>query len=335
MEDNISHAVNVTALAVPDPRPSIFGTPTSRVGFPSTARPSRTADPKLEPAAEVEPAPECGCTTSSGGDSYQLPLPPMGGEDMLQLLLRPKVAQYRENRRMTNKKPYNEYPKGAVLELSDGDEEEVRMHESLSALSTEDEKSKRGPMTVLELDEKMEKRTRDEIELRLKEANELHAMKMAAIQDEMERLRMEAAQRHAYLMAHNQQFLAQSQQFMTMMASLQGRPLVAYGAPEVTFSMATALMPPPPSSCHAVYIPEHALLPPALPVPEPFSRHVSAISLDLRLRVRISPDQPSIHSPPQEAHTPPTDPATATETAQNAVSVGDDTTRYTESVDKP
>lgn len=55
-EDERQRHVNVTPLAVPDARPSPFGTPTSRVGFPSTARPSRMADPEPEPAAEVEPA---------------------------------------------------------------------------------------------------------------------------------------------------------------------------------------------------------------------------------------------------------------------------------------
>ena len=70
-----------------------------------------------EPAAEVESATKGGCTTSSEGGSLELPLPPMEGMDMLELLLRPKVAQCRENRQNKNMKPYNKCSKGAVLEL--------------------------------------------------------------------------------------------------------------------------------------------------------------------------------------------------------------------------
>ena len=249
-----AHVVNNAPFAKPDPRPSPFGTPTSRVGLPSMARPPREAEPEPEQAVPMEPATEGGCTTSSGGEEYQLPLPPMHGEDMLQLLLRLKVAQYRENMRRRNKKPHNEYPKGTGLELSDKDEGEVRLHESFFALPTKEDKSKREPMTVTKLDEKMEKRMKDEIDMRLKEANELHAMKMAAIQAEMEQTRLEAAHKHADLMAQNQAFLAQSQQFMSMMASLQTMPQVAYAPPVPAFLMAPTQMIAPPSSSHAVYI---------------------------------------------------------------------------------
>ena len=88
------------------------------------------------------------------------------------------------------------------MELLDEDKEEVRLHESISALpSTSGEKSKKEPMTVEELDEQIQKQMRDEIKLRLREAKELNAAKMASLQESMERQWIEEAQRHADLMA--------------------------------------------------------------------------------------------------------------------------------------
>ena len=243
---------------------SPFGTPTSRVGFPSTAGPSRAAGLMAE--KDVDLATEAGCTASSGGGSEHAELPPMEGRDVLELILRPDIASYRESRRQRNKTPYNEYPEGAVLELSDEDEDEVRMYNAISALPSEPGKVKKEPMSVAELDEKLEKRMKEELDQRLREANEEHAKKMAAIQAEMEEARLESARRHADLMAQNQQFLAQSQQFMSLMQSLQARPPVVYAAPDAGMSMPPTLMRPP-SSSHAVYIPEHAYPAPALYVP--------------------------------------------------------------------
>jgi cell division septum initiation protein DivIVA len=138
----------------------------------------------------------------------------MEGRDVLELILRLDINSYRASRRQRNKTPYNEYPEGAVLELSDEDEDEVRLYDAISALPSEPGKVKKEPMSVSELDEKMEKRMKEELDTRLWEANEEHARKMAAIQAEMEQARLESARRHADLMSQNQQFLAQSQQFM-------------------------------------------------------------------------------------------------------------------------
>ena len=236
---------NVTPIRVPHTTPSQspFGTPTSRVGLPSTAGPSRAA--RLMAERDADLAAETGCTGSSGGgepSEQAAPLPPMEGRDMLELISRPDIDSYRASRRQRNKTPYNEYPEGAVLELSDEDEDEVRLYASMSALPSEPGKVKKEPMSVSELDEKMEKRMKEELDTRLREANEEHARKMAAIQAEMEQARLESARRHADLMAQNQQFLAQSQQFMSMMASLQARPPVVYAAPEPVMSV-------PPFSC--------------------------------------------------------------------------------------
>ena len=153
------------------------------------------------------------------------------------------------------------------MELSDEDEEEVRLHEAISALPSGPGKVKKEPISVSELDEKLEKRMKEELDQRLREANELHAKKMAAIQAEMEQARLESARRHADLMAQNQQFLAQSQQFMSLMQSLQARPQVVYAAPEAGMAFQPPTLMPPPSASHAMYIPEHALAPPAFIVP--------------------------------------------------------------------
>ena len=190
----------------------------------------------------------------------------MEGRDVLELILRPNLDLYRESRRQKNKTPYNEYPKGAVLELFDKDKEEVRMHKAISALPSKPNKVKKEPMSVSELDEKLEKRMKEELDQRLREANKLHAKKMAAIQAKMEQARLESARRHADLMAQNQQFLAQSQQFMSLMQSLQARPQVVYAAPEAGTSFQPPALMQPPSSSHVVNISEHALAPLALVV---------------------------------------------------------------------
>jgi len=262
---------NVTPIRVPHTTPSQspFGTPTSRVGLPSTAGPSRAA--RLMAERDADLAAETGCTASSGGgepSEHAAPLPPMDPRDMLELISRPDIDSYRASRRQRNKTPYNEYPEGAVLEISDEDEDEVRLYASMSALPSEPGKVKKEPMSVSELDEKMEKRMKEELDTRLREANEEHARKMAAIQAEMEQARLESARRHADLMAQNQQFLAQSQQFMSMMASLQARPPVVYAAPDPVMSVSPLLVRPP-SSSHTVYIPEHSYPAPALVVPPP------------------------------------------------------------------
>ena len=69
-------------------------------------------------------ATEAGCTTSSGGGSQHVELPPMEGRDVLELILRSDISLYRANRRHRNKTPYNEYLEGVVLKLSDEDEDE-------------------------------------------------------------------------------------------------------------------------------------------------------------------------------------------------------------------
>jgi hypothetical protein len=92
------------------------------------------------------------------------------------------------------------------LELSDENEDEVRMYDAISALPSEPGKVKKEPMSVSELDEKMEKKMKEELDQRLREANEEHARKMAAIQAEMEQARLESARSHTDLMAPNQQF---------------------------------------------------------------------------------------------------------------------------------
>lgn len=127
--------VTVTPLKVPHaPVISCFGTPTSCVGFPSTASPSHVAG--IIAKKDVELVTEAGCTTSSKGGSQQAKLPPMEGRDVLELILRPDISLYRENRRMRNKTPYNEYPKSAVLNLSNEDEDDIKMYNAISALPT-------------------------------------------------------------------------------------------------------------------------------------------------------------------------------------------------------
>lgn len=68
--------VTVTPLKVPHaPVISSFGTPTSRVGFSSTAGPSCASRSIAE--KDVDLAIEAGCTASSGGGSQHAELPPM------------------------------------------------------------------------------------------------------------------------------------------------------------------------------------------------------------------------------------------------------------------
>ena len=87
---------NVTPIrAVHTPVMSPFETPTSRVGFPSTAGSSRAAGLMAE--NDVDVAADVGCTASSGGGSQQAELPPMEGKDVLELILRPDMNVYRES----------------------------------------------------------------------------------------------------------------------------------------------------------------------------------------------------------------------------------------------
>jgi len=151
---------NVTPIRVPHNTPilSPFGTPTSRVGLLSTAGPSRAT--RLMAERDADLTAETGCTASSGGGEpiEHASIQPMEGKDVLELILRPDINSYRGSRRQRNKKPYNKYPEGAVLELSDEDEDEVRLYDAISALPSEPGKVKKEPMSVSELDEKMKKR---------------------------------------------------------------------------------------------------------------------------------------------------------------------------------
>ena len=52
----------------------------------------------------------------------------MEGINVLELLLRPDISICRESRRKMNKTSYNEYPEGTVLELSDDDDDEIKMY---------------------------------------------------------------------------------------------------------------------------------------------------------------------------------------------------------------
>ena len=101
---------------------------------------------------------------------------------MMQALQRPKVDQYRADRRTRNKKPYIEYPRGEVLELSDEDKDEVRLHTTLSVLpSSSGKKSKKDPMTVEEIDVQIKLRMGSELERRIKESNEQNAAKISSL----------------------------------------------------------------------------------------------------------------------------------------------------------
>ena len=291
-----AHIVNNAPFAVPEPRPSPFGTPTSRVGFPSTSRPPRPTELERQREAEVQPAQEG--AASSGGEECELPLPPLRGEDMLQALQRPRVEQYRADRRTRNKRPYVEYPRGEVLELSDEDEDEAMLHKPGAGLpSSSGEKSKQDPITVEAIDAQIARRMEEELERRLREANEMNATRISSLQETMERERREAAQRHADLMAQNQQFM------MAMMARLTALPQVPVAQPTATFPMATTMMPALRPSSHAVYIPEHAFPAPATIVPEPQPvaqpqpQPASASSADLRPRGRNSPVPTPLLSP--------------------------------------
>ena len=63
---------------------SPFGTPTSRVGFPSTAGPFRVAGVMTE--KDVDLATNVECTALSGGGFQQDELPPMESKDVLELI---------------------------------------------------------------------------------------------------------------------------------------------------------------------------------------------------------------------------------------------------------
>lgn len=126
------------------------------------------------------------------------------------------------------------------------------------------------------------KRMKEELDQRLKEANELHAKKWLPFKPRWSRLGWNPLARTP--MAQNQQNLAHNQQFMSIIHNLQERPQVLYAAPEAGMPMLTNLMPPP-SSRHDVYIQEHVYPTPVLVVPaslqvtetlEPSSRHASA-----------------------------------------------------------
>ena len=333
-DEEEAHAVNNAPFFEPHPRPSPYGTPTSRVGLPSTARSPVEEERQQERAAPVEPAAEGGCTASSGGEECELPLPPLRGEDMLQALQRPRVEQYRADRRTRNKRPYVEYPRGEVLELSDEDEDEAMLHKPGAGLpSSSGEKSKQDPITVEAIDAQIAKRMEEQLERRLREANEMNAARILSLQETMERERREAAQRHADLMHQNQQFM------MTMMAAMQAMPhaAAAFAPPAPAFPMATTQMAAPPSSSHAVYIAEHAHpsaapvtfpvsapvpVPVASPVPVPVSVSipdpVSASSSGLRPCGRNSPEPASIPSPSQQATTHSREPAAAPATTEVA-----------------
>ena len=77
---------------------------------------------------------------------------------MLELILRPDISLYHESLWKRNKTPYNKYPEGVVLDLSDKNGDEVEMYTAISTLPTEPGMVKNEPMSVSKLDEKMEKR---------------------------------------------------------------------------------------------------------------------------------------------------------------------------------
>ena len=153
---------------------------------------------------DVDLATQAGCIALFGGGSQHAKLPPMEDRDVLELILRPDITSYHESRRQRNKTPYNKYPEGVVLELSDEDEDENMMYNAIFALPSEPGKVKKELMYVSELDEKLEKRMKEEFDQRLREANKLRAKKMVAIQAGVERARLESTRRHADLMVQNQ-----------------------------------------------------------------------------------------------------------------------------------
>ena len=67
-DEKEAHIVNNASFAEPHPQPSPYGTPTSRVELPSTARSLIEAEPQPERAAPVEHVAEGGCTASFGGE---------------------------------------------------------------------------------------------------------------------------------------------------------------------------------------------------------------------------------------------------------------------------
>ena len=96
MDMQDTHAIDPPMRVIDAPLLSPIRTPTSRVGFPSTAGPSRAAGGMGEKNEEL--ATEVRFTASSGGGSEHTDLLPMESRDVLELLLRPDISICRENR---------------------------------------------------------------------------------------------------------------------------------------------------------------------------------------------------------------------------------------------
>jgi hypothetical protein len=145
---------------------------------------------------------------------------------------RPSLEVYRENRRSRNKVPYVEFGINDVVVISDEDEDEIKMYDMVRGVPEGPLSVKKETMTVAELDEKLAKRMNDEISQRISQNNQEHAMKMEAIQFELERQRRESQEMHAQLMG----FFAQ----------MSAKPPMVYAPPPSTSNMPPFVVPPPP-----------------------------------------------------------------------------------------
>ena len=208
-----------------------YGTPTSRVGLPSTA--FHTPRAAIQTSGGAGPS----RMEDSSASSEEEATPPsrtpdLPAIDVLDMRARPSLDVYRENRRRRNKVPYVEFGINDVVVISDEDEEEVKMYDMVRGVPEGPISVKKEAMTVAELDEKMAKRMNDEIAQRISENNQEHSLKMQAIQLELERQRKESQEMHAQLMG----FFAQ----------LSARPQVVYAAPPETSNAPAYAMPPPP-----------------------------------------------------------------------------------------
>ena len=291
-----------------------LGTPTSRVGMPSTQPhwapgPSHGGDGAGPSRAED-------CSASSGEEETPpARIPQLPAIDVLDMRARPTLDMYRENRRRRNKVPYVEFGINDVVVISDEDEEEIKMYDMVRGVPEGPVAVKKEAMTVAELDEKMARRMDDEIAQRISQNNQEHALKMAAIQLELERQRRESQEMHAQLMG----FFSQ----------LTARPQVFYATPPEGPHVPAVAMPPPALHSHYPSAPQSVQGPSLLPVAETQED-------ELRTRVRNSAAHPpSSFSEPIPVSSSLEDDTTSFTIVRRGVErTGHDTVRHTDPVEE-
>ena len=251
-----------------------FGTPTSRVGLPSTLLPSMRG--QLRDRDGAGPSRGDDFSASSGEEETPPARTQLPAIDVLDMRSRPSLDLYRENRRRRNKVPYVEFGINDVVVISDEDEEEIKMYDMVRGVPEGPATVKKEAMTVAELDEKMAKRMNDEIAQRISENNQEHALKMAAIQLELERQRKESQEMHAQLMGY--------------FAQLTARPQVVFATSPEGSHGPTLAMPAPSSYMHYPPPPQGVQPQPPAPIQPsiPVLPRAEAEEDELRTRVRNS-----------------------------------------------